>query len=232
MKRKTWDYLFCLRNTGMYYKQKPSCFKMRWTTALDFIWANFSFSWVFIILFSNTVVYPYQQYLFLNGSEYTHLIWTYPRPQLREEKIRKAIKHKNKILTSEWKSTAIYHKWKLENISMCGLGVLTAFKMHILPVSGSQSGIWGPWDYTSESLWSQNCPLSITWKTRDTVKISVGEMWRILYFFILNIKWDHIPQISSLGSGLYVQVRSPAACLTPNNRQFISLYPISRSTSM
>ena len=117
LKRKTWDYLFCLWNSGTYYKQKPSCFKMWWTTALDFIWANFSFSWVFIILFSNMVVYPYQQYLFLNGSEYTHLIWTYPRPQLSEEKIRKAIKHKNKILTSEWKSTAIYHKWKLENIS-------------------------------------------------------------------------------------------------------------------
>lgn len=196
--------MFCLWNSGMYYKQNPSCFKMWWTTALDFIWANFSFSWVFIILFSSTVVYPHEQYLFLNGSEYTHLTWTYPGPQLSEEKIRKAIKNKNKILASEWKSTEIYQEWKLETISMCGLGVLTAFKMHILPVSGSPSGIWGPWDSISESLWGQNCPLRTTWKTRHAVKISIGEMWRILHFFTLKIKWDHISQISNLGSGLYM----------------------------
>ena len=165
----------------MYYKQNPSCFKTWWTTALDFIWANFSFSWVFIILFSNMIVYPHQQYLFLNGSEYTHLSWTYSGPQMSEEMIRKAIKNKNKILAREWLSTEIFHKWNLENISVCGLGVLTAFKMHILLVSGSQSGIWGPWDYISESLWDQNCSLSVTWKTRDTAKV---KCWRDVKNFV------------------------------------------------
>lgn len=164
----------------MYYKQNPSCFKTWWTTALDFIWENFSFFWVFIVLFSNTVVYPHQQYLFLNGSKYTHVIWMYSGPQMSEEKIRKAIKNENKILASEWLSTEIFHKWKLENISVCGLGVLTAFKMHILLVSDSQSGIWGPWDYISESLWNQNCSLSITWKTWDNAKMC----WRDVKNFV------------------------------------------------